>query len=215
MYKGRKEIVTMDYETAWKIQGLIDDIYYRFHSGITFTKSKIFNDCNIWNTFVISDTHFNHYPKTWDWPARSSGWEQRIIQNWNRRIFKDSKVIHLGDFGFGTKDMIEKSRHKLNGEIYMIKGNHDRHGAKWYEDVGINLIKKNFAVQTSGEIFVFSHRPIRDEMPDTMVNIHGHVHEKQALITDKHVNLSVEQTDFRPIAFNALVAMWRKFKFQQ
>lgn len=205
----------MKYETAWKMQRLIDDVYYRFHSGITFTKSNIFNDFDIWDTFIISDTHFNHYPKTWEWPARPEGWEQRIIDNWNKTVFKNSKVIHLGDFGFGSKEAIKRAREKLNGEIYLLKGNHDRHGAKWYEDVGINLIKKNFAIQTSGEIFVFSHRPIRDELPEKMVNIHGHVHEKKEFLRERHVNMSVEQTGFYPYKFPTIVAMWRKFDFQR
>ena len=204
----------MKYETAWKIQGMIDDVYYKFHSGISFTKSTEFDNNDIWNTFLISDTHFNHYPKTWEWPARPEGWEQMIIDNWNKVIFKDSKVIHLGDFGFGTKEIIKKSRDKLNGEIYLLKGNHDRHGAKWYKDVGINLIKKNFAIQTSGEIFVFSHRPIRDDMPDKMVNIHGHCHEKYGFISDKHIHISVEQTDFKPVTFPELVMRWRKYEYK-
>jgi calcineurin-like phosphoesterase family protein len=205
----------MDYETAWKIQGLIDDVYYKFHSGITFTKSSIFNRMNIWNTLIVSDTHFNHCPKTWEWSARPDGWEQRIIDNWNRLVYKDSVVIHLGDFGFGNKEMIKKTRDKINGEIYLLKGNHDRHGTKWYEDVGIKLIKKNFAVQTSGEIFIFSHRPIRDELPEKMVNIHGHVHEKGDHIGDRHVNMSIEMTDFSPLSFPQIVTRWRKYDFQR
>jgi len=205
----------MNYETAWKIQNLIDDIYYGFHSGITFRKSDIFDNVSIWDTYIISDTHFNHYPKTWEWPARPDGWEQRMINNWNAHVKENDKVIHLGDFAFGNKEKIKETREKLNGEIYLLKGNHDRHGAKWYSDVGINLIKKNFAVQTSGEIFVFSHRPIKDELPKQMVNIHGHVHEKQDFLRDRHVNMSVEKTGFLPYKFPVIVAMWRKFDFQR
>jgi calcineurin-like phosphoesterase family protein len=211
--KGKN--VKMKYETAWKIQKMIDDVYYRFHNGITFTQSKIFNSDNIWKTYLISDTHFNHYPKTWNWPARPKGWEQMIIDNWNKIVPKNGIVIHLGDFGFGDRKKIKKSRNKLNGEIFLLKGNHDRHGDQWYKDVGINLIKKSFAVQTSEEIFVFSHRPILEEIPKGMVNIHGHVHEKREFLTDKHVNMSVEAIGFKPIKFMELVADWRIYNLEQ
>jgi len=94
-------------------------------------ESEIFNMFNIWSAWIVSDTHFNHYPKTWEWPGRKTGWENKIYSNWNGRVNPNDIVLHLGDFSFGNKENISEVREKLNGDIFLIKGNHDRHGYKW------------------------------------------------------------------------------------
>ena len=93
-----------------------------------------FNQFNIWESWLISDTHFNHYPKTWDWPARHGDWESYMTFQWNNKIKPNDRVLHLGDFAFGNKENLINTRQKLNGQIFMVKGNHDKHGMKWYED---------------------------------------------------------------------------------
>ena len=36
-------------------------------------------------------------------------------------------------------------------------------------------------------------------MPPACVNVHGHVHEKPSVTRNRHINVSVEQLDYRPV----------------
>lgn len=174
----------------------------------TIHESTIFNSSNIDDVWIVSDTHFNHYPKTWEWPARDRGWEKEIISKWNKTIGQNDTVLHLGDFAFGNKEMVMSTRAKLTGNIWMIKGNHDKHGNKWYKDVGVYQIKKSFFIDYHGLPIIFSHRPVKD-LADEYLNIHGHIHEKFYFISKKYVNVSVEQTGFAPVKFKDLISDWR------
>jgi calcineurin-like phosphoesterase family protein len=172
-------------------------------------KSGIFNSTNIDEVLIVSDTHFNHYPKTWEWPERSGAWEMDMISNWNDKTDRYDTVLHLGDFAFGNKEMVKNSRSHLNGYIFMIKGNHDKHGMKWYQDVGINMIKKPFFIELNDMIVIFSHRPVFGLDGSEYLNIHGHIHEKFYFMNKNYVNVSVEQTGFAPVKFKDLIQNWR------
>ncbi|WP_372367868.1 phosphoesterase [Candidatus Uabimicrobium sp. HlEnr_7] len=52
--------------------------------------------------------------------------DEQLIANWNTCVSKGDRVYHLGDFSFGNEDYIEKILARLNGDIHLIKGNHDR-----------------------------------------------------------------------------------------
>jgi calcineurin-like phosphoesterase family protein len=55
-----------------------------------------------------------------------------IISNWNEKVPKDGIVFHLGDFCMGSIDNCIDLLDRLNGEIYLIKGNHDQTIIKTY-----------------------------------------------------------------------------------
>lgn len=193
----------------------MDNIRYYTKDGRCFKHSKIFNSENIWNIWLISDTHFNHYPKEWTWP-RIGNWEEVIIQRWNRMVNPDENVLHLGDFSFGNKKTVYETVKKLNGKIYLLKGNHDRHTAGWYNDCRITLIKKPFIVDCKEDrnvILLFSHK-MQSNLPGNTTNIHGHSHEKKWFITNEgsgpvkgstYINISVEKIDYRPVRLNSLL----------
>jgi len=147
------------------------------------------------NTFVISDHHFYHENiiKYCFRPFKTGKEMNHImILKWNKVVSKNDTVLHLGDFSFGNKKMVSSIRKKLNGEIYMIKGNHDKHGVKWYSDCGITLIKKPF---TENNI-LFSHA--RKEVGKNIINIHGHSHSH--LNSEyPYLNVCVEQLNYTPI----------------
>ena len=169
-------------------------------------RSNFFDIENMQEIFLISDTHFNH-DKIGEYCGRPDNWQELVISNWNKTISKNDVVLHLGDFAFGNKEEVKKVRDKLNGTIYMIKGNHDRHSVGWYRDIGIKLFKKPFVIDgIDFTPILFSHaqKPCMNEM----VNIHGHQHEKVPFITNWfgniHINMSVEQINYKPMKFKEI-----------
>ena len=84
----------------------------------------------VWFT---SDTHFNHanicqYSNR---PFESlEAMEEHIIAVWNSQVGSDDLVFHLGDFAlsYGKRDAdkIDKYLSRLNGNKFLVIGNHDR-----------------------------------------------------------------------------------------
>lgn len=50
---------------------------------------------------------------------------EKLVENWNKVVPSDGLVYHLGDFAWGGYQVWKKFREKLNGDIVLIKGNHD------------------------------------------------------------------------------------------
>jgi calcineurin-like phosphoesterase family protein len=74
-----------------------------------------------------ADTHFNHRLL-----ARMRGYSDTIphdevlVSIWNSYVGKRDEVYHVGDFCFGSHKAVRQVRHRLNGKIHLILGNHDR-----------------------------------------------------------------------------------------
>ncbi len=80
---------------------------------------------NVWFT---SDTHFHHTKALLFRPSFSTVDEmnETIIQNWNRVVRKGDQVYHLGDFSWNKGDRIAELLKRLNGQVHLICGNHDK-----------------------------------------------------------------------------------------
>jgi len=79
--------------------------------------------------FFTADTHFGHKNiiKYSYRPFSSvTEMEETIVHNWNSRVKQDDTVYHLGDFAFVNKSEKNRLLHRLNGNICLIKGNHDK-----------------------------------------------------------------------------------------
>lgn len=81
------------------------------------------------------------------------------INSWNSIVDKDDIVYHLGDFMFGIDD-ISDFVSKLNGKIYLVRGNHDGKSIDFYNNIGLEVVP----TQTKLEEFkvILSHRPLPD-----------------------------------------------------
>lgn len=152
--------------------------------------------------FITSDTHFNHkniieYTKR---PFKTvEDMNEEIIKRWNNKVGKDDLVIHLGDFALGNKEEVKEIRNRLNGNIILIRGNHD-HQSK-INEAGFIIIEDYITIENK----IFSHCPLsKEEIPKGLINIHGHIHEKESL---NGINVSVEKTNYEPLELEELKKM--------
>jgi len=81
------------------------------------------------STYFISDTHFYH-SNVIKYSSRpfSSAEEmnEQMIQNWNAMVKPGDNVYHLGDVSFGPYKETKTLLNRLNGDIHVILGNHDK-----------------------------------------------------------------------------------------
>jgi calcineurin-like phosphoesterase family protein len=161
--------------------------------------------------FVTSDTHFYHYNviSYCDRPFLTvEEMNKRLIEDWNSVVGKEDTVYFLGDFSFGSIEMMREVLEQLNGYIVFILGNHDR-SERVYKEAGIKEVYKSLVIPkekfgTKLDV-VLTHRPISCDF----YNIHGHIHNTPLDTTfdpDTHYNASSDIHNYQPIDIETVFA---------
>lgn len=136
--------------------------------------------------FFTSDTHFWHKNILKYCPNRSFSnivdMNEGIIEAWNRKVPKGATVFHLGDFAFCSLTKMDEILNRLNGNIHIIKGNHD---ADFPKDkfASISYLRE---ITVGTKLLVLCHFPmlVWNKSHRESYNLHGHCHN--TLVYDKH-----------------------------
>ena len=107
---------------------------------------------------------------------------KKLIENWNNKVPKDGIVFHLGDFSWGGYNAWKDFREQLNGDIILIKGNHD---IKNLTPQAVGLFKhvtQQMRIEIEGRKIWLNHFPFlcysgtyRD-FNGLEYNLFGHIH---------------------------------------
>ena len=169
--------------------------------------------------YFISDTHFNHENiiKYCNRPFKNvQEMNEKLISNWNNTIKNEDEIYHLGDFALGRKEDAFDIANKLNGIKYIVRGNHDKWSTKMYEEMGFTVLK-NAPIKLNEYKLLLSHIPVPDkQIPNGYINIHGHIHnnrlyeciekyDPKLYSIDKHLKISCDITEFKPISIEKIV----------
>ena len=114
-----------------------------------------------------------------------------LVERWQSVIGRNDFVVCLGDVTRGATSLPSLERlGGLPGRKVLVFGNHDR-SAKGFDVVC-------GSVYTHGDPpLLLTHLPLR-RVPPGCVNVHGHLHAGRVKGSTAHVNVSVEQIDYRP-----------------
>lgn len=174
------------------------------------------------NIFFTSDTHFyhNNIIKYCNRPFSSvEEMNETIINNWNAVVGENDIVFHLGDFGFcGSKEM-STIINRLNGNIYLILGNHDRRTMKQGYVNKFKNVSQQLYISVDGQRIYLNHFPLlcfdgsygRGNNEYTW-NLFGHVHSgprNNSGLDHKRLNIlfptqydvGVDNNNFTPINY--------------
>ncbi len=140
----------------------------------------------IWFT---SDTHFGHSNvirysnRPW---VMVNDMDNGLIERWNQCIKPGDTVYHIGDFCLTKRvDLIDHWLGQLNGEIRLIRGNHDQWVKRYDRLVNKGKIKwikdyaeRNFTVDDVKYKFVLCHFPMLfwHNSHHGSIMLHGHCH---------------------------------------
>lgn len=166
--------------------------------------------------WITSDCHFGHKKvmKYSNRPFSSVGeMDDALIYNWNKRVKPEDNIYSLGDFAFGKIGYIKGILSRLNGNIHLIDGNHDKQILKHREE----LLSEGFVKEITSykeltihnRQFVFFHYSCRVWYKSHYGSIlcFGHSHSSLPP-TGKSVDVGVDSTwitgkaEYRP--FNLL-----------
>lgn len=177
--------------------------------------------------FIVSDTHFFHdnIVRYCDRPQNHC----EIMETaWNNTVGKDDIVVHLGDLAYGrtaTLNRVKDLVARLNGRIYLFRGNHDRifSRRRWLEVIGVSdyVSEHGTTLQLEDYVFVYmhhisakqtpihgkktvyvSHAPIKehDQLPYFYGHIHNHIDD-----SIRGTNVSVEVMEYKPWKLETLI----------
>lgn len=91
--------------------------------------------------FITSDTHL-HHPLM----AKLRGFDtveehdKSVIDLWNSQVDEGDHVYHMGDFTLCPASKTAEYTKKLNGNIYLLRGNHDSFGLSATKSRGFSWI---------------------------------------------------------------------------
>ena len=137
--------------------------------------------------FFTSDTHFGH-SKIIDYCKRPFSsieeHDKTLIQNWNNVVGQDDTVFHLGDFAYGNSQFVSNIIKQLNGNIILIKGNHDLRNMNptlynMFSDTVYQariLIDKQTVYLNHFPFLCFEHGDINLYKDNYSIQLFGHVH---------------------------------------
>jgi calcineurin-like phosphoesterase family protein len=156
-----------------------------------------------------------------------------MIAEWRKEVPDDATVVHLGDISYGHNGGDTRFRRLLSKELtgakkLLILGNHDRKSHKFYKDCGFKMARPfhiQYATPNEGRWLEagypeihrvsFSHYPWNVKEDGAMtpwdLRLHGHIHNngytRDAFVPflRQHINLSVEQTHYRPVNLKLLL----------
>lgn len=182
---------------------------------------KFRDDIDPAKTWVVSDTHFGH-DNIVGFCHRPEDHEQVMIAEWRAHVPDDATVLHLGDLSYKSNARFKHvtAKELTGADKKIILGNHDKQSYRFYRDAGFQVVRPfsiSYKLDEKPVYWIsFSHYQWDDAetgrpMGDRDVRVHGHIHNngysRDAFVPflKQHINLSVEQTKYRPVNLKLLL----------
>lgn len=178
--------------------------------------------------FFTSDSHFSHLNLTQAGnpnfttkrPYKNvDDMNYNLITNWNAVVGSNDEVYHLGDIMMGQSHTWDSILNRLNGRIFLIKGNHDEkvlrepwvNRFEWVKDV-FTLNTQNPLTNTKQSIFMshYAHRVWNKSHHGTW-HLYGHSHG--SLPDDPHslsFDVGVDCHNYRPLSLREVAQIMSK-----
>ena len=177
--------------------------------------------------FFVGDTHFGHRSMAEHWRVgkynygttlmagldRKAAMDEELINQWNAVVPRHGIVFHLGDVSFRNSKETGAIVDRLNGEVHLIPGNHDKGHTNVLRDWGWIIEPQYLEVDINMQRVIMCHYAFRswNKMHHGAWNIHGHSHGNLAESNGKQLDVGVDSeaitTALRPVSF-VEVLMW-------
>lgn len=170
--------------------------------------------------FLTSDLHFGH-DREFLWGPRgfrsSIEHDEAIIANWNSVVGPKDDVYVLGDLMLGDNEWGCKCVGRLNGNIYLIRGNHDS-DKRWYDIYPfIHTIEAQYGCAHLFHYrkyhFYLSHFPTltgnlkKKSLHQMTLNLHGHTHSRDKFYEDRPYmyNVALDAHNNTPVLLDDII----------
>lgn len=165
------------------------------------------------NAWLWSDLHLGHdnILRYANRPfADAEQMNARLYANWQATVGADDTLIFVGDMamrGAVGPHTWQHVREAAGQHKCLVVGNHDLTGSGELRVDGFDDICAVLCIDGDPPLLC-THMPLK-EVPAGCVNVHGHTHDEPPRASP-HINVSVEQLDYRPIALTHIRALARE-----
>ena len=152
-------------------------------------------------TWIWSDLHLGHEESlaVFDRPFRTPDeMDQAMRHAWYELVGVDDVIICLGDVGVDSSIGVDHQAwwREAPGAKWLVVGNHDVDPVN--QVVPVSVDRTAITLFTPGEPpLLLTHVPLLG-VPAGCINVHGHVHGKESPSRNRHINVNVEQLNYRP-----------------
>jgi calcineurin-like phosphoesterase family protein len=168
------------------------------------------------NIYFTADTHFSHKNilKYENRPFQSvEEMNEKMIEKWNMKVTNSDQIYILGDFFFGKGQDAEGLIKRLNGQKFLIRGNHDSFLRDKFNTSLFGWIKDYFVLRHNNLKFVLFHYPIQvwDCKHHGAIHLYGHVHSNKEnhhpLLVElgNAYNVGADVNNFEPISLDEVL----------
>lgn len=178
------------------------------------------------NLFFTADTHFGEKyalrfgNRPFDTVEKMN---EGLIRRWNETVPKDGTVFHLGDFGKPQWRILNNVANRLNGEIYLILGNHDQDDYHSWMLGRFKNVSCQKEIIVDGQHIILNHSPLLcfGGAYDGTWQLFGHVHSGPDSLRGKDTHrlihlypcqydVGVDNNDLRPVSFYQIKSVIEK-----
>ena len=135
--------------------------------------------------------------------------DRALYEAWWKRVGANDDLICGGDIAMsGTLTGTRRGKvAEAPGRKLLILGNHDIRKDGRVSRTGFAETCV-VAVTRTEPALVLTHAPL-DEVPENTVNVHGHVHNNEALRDGPYINICVEHLDYEPVELASVLDLAR------
>lgn len=145
--------------------------------------------------------------------------DKALINNWNSRVTDEDIVYVLGDFCFKGATRAIEYLNQLNGEIHLVRGNHDYFMSQTTFRDWIQLDDRGLGVWNEGGYkhikdgkheVILCHYPLLywENMERGSIHLYGHVHSYRdcSKMAPNSYNVGVDVNSYMPVTLEELLA---------
>lgn len=171
--------------------------------------------------YFTSDSHWGHdnIRKFCNRPFESvEEMDETLIKNWNEVVPEDGHVFHMGDVSFRSPEQTREILDRLNGKIYLIKGNHEKPALDSKCISRFEWIKDTFELRVDIEgkqqSIIMFHYPIDswNKMFHGSIHLFGHIHSlttDSGSLTKLRMDVGVDLNNFTPISLKQIMEIMK------
>lgn len=180
---------------------------------------KIRDKFNHEKVFFTADTHFYHKNiiRYSNRPFNDlNHMHEQLITRWNTIVPPDGTVFHLGDIVFGEPKQLKQIVARLNGNIYICRGNHDR-DKTLLSSFHISRIEDVWEIQVEEQKLFLSHYAHKVWKGSHKGTWHLYGHSHGSLPDDKYshsMDVGVDTNDYCPYRYSDVEKIMLKKEFK-
>jgi|SRR5579859_850657 len=179
-----------------------------------------------YNKFFCSDSHFGH-ANIIKYSCRPFSnvqeMNEKMLETWNKMVGPNDDIYHLGDVSFMKYLDTKKYLSKLNGNIHLILGNHDRSISQHREELLNEQVfasiqdYKELTIDT--QLFVLFHygQRVWRNSHHGSIHLYGHSHGSLPPFgrsVDVGFDCKEITSEYRPIHLDEIIAYMKNRSFE-